>query len=143
MESKGESHGAALVVVRHPADGRTGNGRDICDTIKAKLRGHRGKVYIFHDATDMQVADIGYAKAFQCLDKDLLGFSVHIVCVIPSLVPRVMALTVVKASPHDWSIFKTFGEAERHLAARGVKLSGMWSGRENVVVRTINMPQAA
>lgn len=115
----------ALVVIRHPAHGDAVNGKTIRNDVLKKLAGHRGPVCFFHDAQDMESADHDYAEEFKTLEAALAGRVRDTVCVIPLLVPRIMALTVAKATGRVWSIYKTKEEAAEHLHRNGVDVSGL------------------
>jgi len=111
-----------LVVVRHPKDGHTENGKAICNEVISKLARCRGPVCVFHDATRMEAANPGYAGAFKELDRELSERTTEVVCVVPRLVPRIMALTVAKLSSRKWTIFTTITEAFLYLSKMGFDL---------------------
>ena len=50
-----------LAIVKHPQKGDADNGKTITSKILAKLGTSEGPVCIYHDATDMQTANTGYA----------------------------------------------------------------------------------
>jgi hypothetical protein len=120
----------ALVVVKHPASGDSGNGKVICNEVVKKLASHHGPVCIFHDASDMLSADAGYAEEFKNLSVVLAERVRECVCVIPLLAPRIMALAVAKASGRKWTIFKSTAEAVNHLHSLGADIGHlrMYSG---------------
>jgi len=137
-------YGTALVIIKHPINGTGETGEAICVEVRRKLSGHRGPVCFFHDATDMTNADHAYAECFRVLDHEFSDRDVTFVCAIPSLVPRIMALTVIKPSSRRWEVFRTRDEAVEYLGSLGATHSetnepvGM-----NVTVRNIKSPKAA
>jgi hypothetical protein len=108
-----------LVMVRHPEQGDEHNGKEVCDEIRRKVQGSEVSICLFHDATEMVNARIGYANAFKQLDKELAARVTEVVCVVPGSIPRMMAYTVAMFSRKPWHIFATREEGERHMRMRG------------------------
>lgn len=137
------NNGLALVVVKHPVNGTAEAGEAICADVRRKLAGHKGPVCFFHDATGMENADHQYAECFRVLDRELADREVTAVCAIPALIPRIMALTVVKLSSKRWEVFKSREEAVEFLKGVGARRSATNEPvGSNVSVRTI-IPEAA
>src|SRR5512143_526613 len=112
-----------LAIVKHPAKGDADNGKAICARILQKLNESQGPVCIYHDATDMETANIGYAGAFKELDQKIAERVVEVVCAIPGSIPRMMAHTVAMFSRKKWSIFTTRADAVKHLNKMGYALT--------------------
>ncbi len=112
-----------LAIVKHPQKGDADNGKEICARILAKLAASEGPVCIYHDATDMETANIGYAGAFKELDQQIAERVVEVVCAIPGSIPRMMAHTVAMFSRKKWSIFTSRADAVRHLNTMGYTLT--------------------
>ncbi len=107
-----------LVVIKHSQRGDADNGKAICDAIREKVP-EGVNVCIFHDATEMESANTGYAGAFKELDKEISGRVTEIVCAVPGSIPRMMAHTVAMFSDKKWSIFKDKEEAVKYLEGKG------------------------
>lgn len=112
-----------LAIVKHPKMGDADNGKAICARIRQKLKESEGPVCLYHDATDMSTANIGYAGAFKELDLEISGRVVEVVCAIPGSIPRMMAHTVAMFSSKKWSIFTSRADAVKHLNAMGYALT--------------------
>lgn len=112
-----------LAIVKHPKKGDADIGKAICARIRQKLKESEGPVCIYHDATGMSTANIGYAGAFKELDLEISERVVEVVCAIPGSIPRMMAHTVAMFSSKKWSIFTTRMDAIKHLNAMGYALT--------------------
>ena len=112
-----------LAIVKHPPKGDADNGKAICSKILVKLGNSVGPVCLYHDATNMETANTGYAGAFKELDKQIAERVVEVVCAIPGSIPRMMAHTVAMFSSKKWSIFKERAEAIRYLNSMGYTLT--------------------
>ena len=112
-----------LAIVKHPLKGDADNGKVICSKILTKLSTSEGPVCIYHDATNMETANIGYAGAFKDLDRQIAERVVEVVCAIPGSIPRMMAHTVAMFSSKKWSIFTSRADAIKYLNAMGYALT--------------------
>lgn len=129
----------ALVVIKHPVNGDAENGKIICNEVVKRLANHHGPVCFLHDATGMTSADHGYAEEFKNLSFVLADRTLDTVCVIPLLVPRIMALAVAKTSGRKWTIFKSSAEAAGHLDKMGVDAGSLKMYNGSVSVRRLEM----
>lgn len=123
MSPNGYSGDITLIVIKHPDKGEAGNGKTICDEVRAKISGSTGQIVLMHNATGMQTANSAYAAEFKQLDKDVAERVIEIIAAIPGSIPRMMAHTVAMFSDKSWSIFKDLAEAVTYLGSKGFPVS--------------------
>lgn len=114
-------HGS-LIVVLHPRDGNQVNGKQIVAAIRAEIAA-AGKARlipaIFHDASKLEHADMGYVAEFSQLEKATAGRTGEVVCAIPCAYLRVLARTVSWVSGKSWMILDAREAALARLKALG------------------------